>query len=529
MLKTVVALFFVYDVLHTQLVAYFLLSITLMMIYAILYMKNSQIQRKEAMHFDTMPEMSNKTPLLGHVLNFKNNTERFLDMFQEETLQHPTYSFSFPFTPTCFHTSDPAVNQHVLSTAFKEGIYKKPECGKRILRDLLGGGIFLTDGKEWQHHRGVISPLFHKNQLLAYIPLFIRNASKLISVINEKIAQNPDQPIDIQHYYFRYTLDTFAEIAFGVQLNSMNTCEETEKFFEAFEYVSNHGEKRMKTGELWRIKEFFFRDHKFQESVKEINDFVYGIIKERKAEPYESLEQKTDLLSMLIVREQNITDKELRDWVTNLVIAGRDTTAITLTWSTFELFQEKNKEIFQGVISEICRELDIHESDFNSKVFNEEFMLNRLTYDFQKKQRYLHKVFQETLRLYPPVPVNAFEATCDNVVKTSDDKRYLIKKGSVCIYSAWSTQRHPLNFENPMQFNPNRFDEKDIRPYSFLSFNAGPRICVGQEMAYIEAKILLTCMLSNFTFEIVNPENVRPKHSIILTVVDGLQVKVTPR
>jgi len=146
-----------------------------------------------------------------------------------------------------------------------------------------------------------------------------------------------------------------------------------------------------------------------------------------------------------------------------------------------------------------------------------------------------YELFQERnsenlLKYYPTVPINAFEATRDDVITTSDDKKYLIKKGSVCIYSAWSTQRSPMNYEDPLTFNPNRFDDNDnIKPYSFLSFNAGPRICLGQEMAYIEVKILLSCLLSQFHFEILEPEKVKPKHSVILTALDGLKVRVRPR
>jgi len=190
--------------------------------------------------------------------------------------------------------------------------------------------------------------------------------------------------------------------------------------------------------------------------------------------------------------------------------------------------KEKNTDIAEKVITEICDSLGMERSEFNAEKMNPEFLLENFSYDFQKNQRYLHKVFQETLRLYPPIPVNAFEAVCDDVIPTSDGKRYLIKKGTICIYSAWCSQRNPDNFENPLEYDPSRWDKK-VKPFSFLSFNAGPRICLGQEMAYVEAKILLSCLLSQFEFEISDIEKVEPKQSIILTAVGGLRVNIKPR
>ena len=323
-------------------------------------------------------------------------------------------------------------------------------------------------------------------------------------------------------------MDSFCEIGFGVKMNSMEHSEFAERFFEAYEYVTAHTEGRMKTGDLWRIKEFFFKDQMFVKQVKVLDDFLYSIIVERKKDTPEELAEKNDLLSQLLCQEQSLTDAELRDWIMNLMIAGRDTTALTLTWSLFELAQEKNSDIMKKLIDEMSGIMSISPEDFTSENISTEYLTENLDFDFQKKQRYLHKVFQETLRMYPPIPINAFETVADDVIKTSDDKRYLVKKGTVCIYSAWTCQRHPDNFEDPLTYNPDRFD-KPIKPFSFLAFNAGPRICLGQEMAYIEAKVLLSCLLSQFEFEISDVSKVIPKQSIILTAQNGLPVFIKPR
>jgi len=504
-----------------------LMAVSLMIIYtALVKLEKQKIVKKYAVQFDKMEEMSNKLPFLGHIIEFAKG-KNFLDLFEEECNKKRTFKLSLPCSPDIFITSDPAVNQRILQTGFKEGIYQKPKCAIRQFNELLGTGIFLSDGKQWQHHRATVLPFFTKARLQSFVPLFVRNANHLIEILKKKSAESPNG-IDMQLYFFRYTLDSFCEIGFGVRLNAMENGGFAERFYEAMQYVTEHNEGRMKTGELWRVKEFFFKDQAYLGHIKFIDDFLYSIIAERKKESFEELSAKNDLLSQLICQEKGISDKDLRDWVMNLMIAGRDTTALTLTWSLFELSQEKNSDIMRRLIEEMSGIMNIAPEDFNSDNITPEYLTENFDYEFQKKQRYLHKVFQETLRMYPPIPINSFETVTDDVIRTSDDKKFHIKKGTVCIYSAWTSQRHPDNFEDPLKYNPDRFD-KPVKPFSFLAFNAGPRICLGQEMAYVEAKILLSCLLSQFEFELCDVSKVVPKQSIILTALNGLHVNIRPR
>jgi len=101
-----------------------------------------------------------------------------------------------------------------------------------------------------------------------------------------------------------------------------------------------------------------------------------------------------------------------------------------------------------------------------------------------------------------------------------------VKKGTICFYSSFTTHRQPSLFENPLKFDPDRFD-KPIIPFSFVPFHGGPRLCLGQEMAYVEAKILMTCFISQFRFE-CNGEVV-PKQALLLTALNGVPMKLFPR
>ena len=267
-----------------------------------------------------------------------------------------------------------------------------------------------------------------------------------------------------------------------------------------------------------------------------MDDFVYKIISQRKNETIESLSTKHDLLSQLLIqnlqnedKSSHLTDSDLRDWVMNFLIAGRDTTAVTLTWCTFLLSKAENSEVVTKIIEEISALLEISVADFNAEKITPNFLSEKLNFQFQKNQKYLHNVIDETLRVYPPVPLDGYAATQDDVITTSNNERFLVRRGTFVVYSAWITHHHPSNYPNPEQFKPERWTTDQIVPSSFVPFHWGPRICLGQEMAYIETKVMLTCLLSQLKFKVVDESLVIPKRAIILTAAKGLPMFLSSR
>jgi len=346
-------------------------------------------------------------------------------------------------------------------------------------------------------------------------------------------------------------LDSFCEIGFGVNIKSIHSTEAALKFQRAFDYVQTFSELRGRTGELWKIKEFFWKNPEFQSQLDYLNAFVLNIINLRKEETELQLDGRIDLLSQLLLHnikvanneidDERISDEDLKDWIMNFLIAGRDTTAMLLTWSSYLLSLPDNSKFYCDIINEI-EELYSHPSteqyDYYDDELNEEQIVNsedqylgdaiyrRITFDSQKNQKCLKKALQETLRLYPPVPVDGYEAIQDDVITTTSGDKIYVKKGTFVAYSAWTTHRQEYNFVDADKFNPDRFDSHVV-PFSFVPFHGGPRVCLGQDMAYIEAKILMTCLLSNFKFELMG--EVIPKQAVILTAKNGVRFHITPK
>ncbi|CAI2186767.1 3560_t:CDS:2 [Funneliformis geosporum] len=213
---------------------------------------------------------------------------------------------------------------------------------------------------------------------------------------------------------------------------------------------------------------------------------------------------------------EKLTDKELRDVVINFIIAGRDTTAQTLSWMMYNLMVNPSAE--EQLIKEV-----------NSLLTSENTISN---YENIKLFQYTQAVFHETLRLHPIVPKSLRICLKDDVLPNGVP----IYAGEMVNWSSWSMGRDERIWGNDArQFNPKRFlnSEDGLKPsqYKFISFHAGPRICLGQNFATVEAIMLATAVLKQFKFEMVPGQKCPPDYarSLTLPMKDPLLVKVHHR
>jgi len=256
-----------------------------------------------------------------------------------------------------------------------------------------------------------------------------------------------------------------------------------------------------------------FPQKELKQHVDYLNKYTKSIISEKRKVPFDVLNNNNDILSRAMCLknekgEPQLTDAELKDVVFNFIVAGRDTTAVMLAWTTY--FLSLNPRVEEKVLEEIDRVIG------NEKI----------TFEKMKDMHYLQNVFQETLRLRPSVPTDGYEAIQDDVLPNG----YLVPKGSSISYSAYVLGRCPEYFPDPLAFKPERWDEKEkIDPLTFVPFHLGSRICLGQSLAYLEAKVLMTILLPRLKFEVKPNYQVREKKGVILTVENGLPMIVEPR
>eukprot|EP01118_Nematostelium_gracile_P006103 TRINITY_DN1952_c0_g2_i1.p1 TRINITY_DN1952_c0_g2~~TRINITY_DN1952_c0_g2_i1.p1 ORF type:complete len:503 (+),score=120.94 TRINITY_DN1952_c0_g2_i1:62-1570(+) len=414
-----------------------------------------------------------------------------------------------PGMETYLFSSDPKCNEHILKTNFNN--YVKGDRTNMILAPLFGNGIFASDGKHWKKQRQVASHLFKTAELKQMIPVFIKHTDKLI----ELLEQNNNRDHDFQDVISRVTLDSIGEIAFGIDLGSLN--DEMVPFANAFNGLQISVAKRfnnplvMVLGPLRTL--FFPTELTLERDAHIINDYAYSLIRKRRLES--SLNERPDLLSrFLMLRDdegQPYSDQDLRDVVINFITAGRDTTAETTTFVLYLLAQ--NPKVEKKLLQEIENELHGIEPDF----------------DNMKNLKYLEAVIDETLRLFPAVPYDPKRAVEDDVLPDGTK----VRKGTVVFWSAYIMGRSEELWDNPEEFRPERWLGENggiqVDSINAIPFQLGPRICLGMNMAYLEMKIVIIKLLRRFKLEVPSDFKLNLIPSITMFSSTGVKIHVKSR
>ncbi|THH10403.1 hypothetical protein EW145_g1356 [Phellinidium pouzarii] len=374
---------------------------------------------------------------------------------------------------------------------------------KDLMRSVLGSGAFNSDGEMWKYHRSMTRPFFSKDRVL-HVEVFKRHADEAIELMKVRLREG--HAIDFQDLMSRFTMDSATEFLFGHCGSSLSSSSlpyppnaapgdlhgnnAPSLFSEAFAEAQLLLIRRTRYYSLWPLFEFW--EDKTQKHMKVINAFIEPMLQEaiKKKKEYmktgsyreNDIEQGDTLLSHLI----NITKdmKVLKDEILNIMIAGKDTTAAVLTFAIYCLAM--HPEILKRLREEILTVIGSERSP---------------TSDDMKEMKYLRAVINETLRLYPPVPFNQRASINATTLpnKTPGSKPWYIP--------AQTNQR----------IRPDRFLDARLHtylapnPFIFLPFNAGPRICLGQQFAYNEVSFMLIRLLQAFDAVALAPDAQAPE------------------
>jgi len=240
------------------------------------------------------------------------------------------------------------------------------------------------------------------------------------------------------------------------------------------------------------------------------DNFIYDLIEKRKKE---DLSSKFDFLSEVVkqqgVGENKFDNKFIRDTVVNFFIAGRDTTATLLTWAFY--FLSKYPDVEKKVANEV-------ESVLQGDV---------PTYENCKQMKYLQTVLDETLRLYPPAILHNIKSALKDDVLPSGKK---VAPGTFVGWCIYYTHRMPEYWgADANEFNPDRWEKPLKHPCQFLPFALMPRLCMGMDMAYTEAKSIIALFIQHgFRLKLVPGQtfDFKPYFTTILTAKDGMKMHV---
>jgi len=395
-------------------------------------------------------------------------------------------------------TVDPENVKALLATDFDN--FEKGTKFRYAMDSVLGSGVFNSDGEMWKFHRSMTRPFFNRERTSDF-HIFVRHTEE--SLIKMKSRLREGISVDFQDLIARFTMDSATEFLFGSCVHSLSsdlpypfnvppppgprTQSESDKFISAFVEAQHIISKRAWVGTIWPLFEIFV--DKSREPMKIIDSFIDPILQQ-------SLEKKSttgsdEALTLLDHLVQFTTDKKvIKDEIMNIMIAGRDTTAETLTFAIY--FLAMHPEVFTHLRQEVLSKLGDHTIP---------------TYDDLRELKYLRAVINETLRLMPVVPFNVRQTKKGVLLPSTDAQgrhHYVPPRVNVS-YSVFAMhRREELWGPDALQFDPNRFLDDRVRkyltpnPFIFLPFNAGPRICLGQQFAYNEMSFFLARLAQSF-------------------------------
>ncbi|KAI3949479.1 hypothetical protein MKW92_042857 [Papaver armeniacum] len=486
-------------------------------------------------------------PLIGALIEFLINYDRLHDWLTEYLVESKTFKVALPFTTVTF-IAEPANVEHVLKTNFHN--YPKGEAFRTYMEDLLGDGIFNSDGEMWRQQRKISSLEFASRNLRNFSTIVFRDYALILSgILHQSSICNNE--IDMQELLLRMTLDSICKVGFGVEIGTLALELPDNRFAKACEDATSTVMFRF-INPLWRLMKFFNvgSEALFVQSIQVIDEFTYKLIHKRKAELHEVAKSndngnkvKHDILSRFIELSENpdnnLTDKSLRDVIINFVLAGRDTTASTLSWFIYMIAINPNvaEKIYQELITfeqnQAKKVIPYDPDEEEPKSFIERLtqFASLLNYDSLGKLSYLHATITETLRLYPAVPQDPKGVLEDDVLPDG----VKVRAGGLVTYVSYAMGRMVSNWgPDATSFNPDRWFNKEglfqsASPFKFTAFQAGPRTCLGKDSAYLQMKMTLAILCRFFNFHIVPNHPVKYKMMATLSMEHGLKLTVTTR
>eukprot|EP00051_Salpingoeca_urceolata_P028245 m.5566 g.5566 ORF g.5566 m.5566 type:complete len:492 (+) comp2401_c0_seq1:286-1761(+) len=456
-------------------------------------------------------------PIIGVLPNFIANVHRKNHWYLENQRKYGPDGQPWFFRAADLESwicCDPRDIEHFLKTNFQN--YIKGDMWYSIFDDLLGGGIFNVDGEAWRFQRKIAAHQFSVRRFRdIQTSVFVEHAHKLVANIQK--WSDTDESFDVQDQFQRFTLDSIGLIAFGVDLKCLDGGEVP--FATAFDVATRRTFERF-FDPLWKIKRWLNvgSEREMREALQTLDTFLEDrIVATARQENQAGGGKDENLLQhFCAVRDQGgnkINNALLKNITASFVLAGRDTTANALSWALLELCRDTG--IQEKLRAEIRRHL--HDNDPE--------------YEALKPMHYLQAVIFEVLRLHPSVPEDGKQAVADDVLPSGVH----VAAGTHCAYLPWVAGRLPALWgDDCLEFRPERWINDDgtckrESPFKLTAFQAGPRLCLGVDMAQLEMKIALCTMLQRFSFSLA-PEQGPVTYDITLTnpIKGSLLVRAVP-
>jgi cytochrome P450 len=367
----------------------------------------------------------------------------------------------------------------------------------RWLVPLLGQGLLTSEGAFWRRQRRLAQPSFQHQQIARYASIMVEHTERMLETWRDDEIRHPHRELT------RLTLSVVAKTLFDAELSG-----DASAVGESVEVVQNHFMSPMR---WFRVFDYLPlpSNRRYRRAMRQIDDVIYRIIRDRR----QSGHDPGDLLSRLLAARDDegrgMTDRELRDEMVTLVLAGHETTALALFFTLYLLSQSPRAE------NALAAELGGLPQD------------RPLSAQDVPALRYTEWIVRESMRLYPPAWVIAREALCDCEIGGYD-----VPKGTQLFALQWVVHRDARWFADPDEFRPERWDNdliKRLPKCAYFPFGDGPRICIGNHFAMMEAVLILATIARRFRLSVEPGQTLELLPSITLRPRRELRMRVHAR
>jgi cytochrome P450 len=424
--------------------------------------------------------------LLGNLLDFRRDFLGFLTRASREYGDVVSFRIGLKKVILLNH---PDLIETVLVTESRNFI---KHYVTRLLRPTLGNGLLMSEGDFWLRQRRLMQPAFHKSRIAAYGDIMVAYTRRLLDRWQDGAT------LDMHKEMMRLTLEIVAKALFDADVAG-----KASDVGEALEVAMANFIRRWKS--LYPMPAWVPTpgNLRTRRAVRRLDEIIYGFIRERRA----SGAERGDLLSILLhARDEDdgsrMTDRQLRDEAMTLFLAGHETTANALSWTWYLLAEHPEAE------ARLLAELEAVLGGRAPTVAD----LPRL--------RYTEMVVTESMRVYPPVYAFGREAVQPCMLGGYD-----IPAGMTVFMSQWLMHRDPRYFDRPEEFRPERWADglaRRLPKFAYFPFGGGPRLCIGNTFAMMEAVLLLATMVPRFRFRLAPGHPVVPLTTVTLRPAHGL-------
>ena len=377
--------------------------------------------------------------------------------------------------------------------------YKKSEFYYKVA-PIFGEGMFVVEGERWRRKRQLAQPAFHQKVLKTFVRIMSEAAEEVMG--RWEPAAESGQPIDVAREMMRVSLLIVIKAFFSTDFRG-----DISEMSRALTVLMRAGEQR-----IWSLFDFQYRlptpaNMRVARAKDTFDRTIFTLIENRRA----SNVVRDDLLSMFLAADSEqtgdpVTNQELRDDLMTLIIAGHETTAMSIAWAFY--LMSKNPQVAHALKQELDTVLGGRTP----------------TFEDLSKLEYTTMVVQESMRIYPP-----FWSMSRTAIEDDELDGYHIPAGSSLMLCPYVVHRNPAYWENPEGFDPERFSPaRSARQHEFayFPFGGGPRSCIGRHFAMMEAQIVLAVLAQRYRLDMVPGHPVEPQAMISLRPRFGLPMTV---